>query len=96
MKTFESTCSKLNKILENRPEKQDEFITKINEIIDNEVFRCNGELYWNRELFIDCGTDELCRKMIHTNKVMFVPSDDPVEHPGITLTYKPEFRKTKY
>ena len=53
-------------------------------------------IYWNRELFIDCGTDELCRKMIHTNKVMFVPSDDSVEHPGITLTYKPEFRKTEY
>lgn len=96
MKTFESTCSKLNKILENRPEKQDEFITKINEIIDKEVFECNGDLYWNRELFINCGSDELCRKMIHTNKVMFVPSDDPVEHCGITLTYKPEFRKTEY
>lgn len=96
MKTFESTCSKLNKILENRPEKQDEFITKINEIIDKEVFECNGDLYWNRELFINCGSDELCRKMIHTNKVMFVPSDDPVEHRGITLTYKPEFRKTEY
>ena len=34
MKIFESTCNKLNKILENRPEKQDEFIAKINEIID--------------------------------------------------------------
>ena len=96
MKTFESTCNKLNKILENRPEKQDEFIAKINEIIDKEVFGCNGGLYWKRELFIDCGSDELCRKMIHTNKVMFVPSDDPVEHPGITLSYKPEFRKIEY
>ena len=28
MKIFESTCNKLNKILENRLEKQDEFITK--------------------------------------------------------------------
>ena len=28
MKIFESTCNKLNKILENRPEKQDEFIAK--------------------------------------------------------------------
>ena len=45
MKIFESTCSKLNKILENRPKKQDEFITKINEIIDKEVFGCNGGLY---------------------------------------------------
>lgn len=45
MKAFESTCNKLNKILENRPEKQDEFITKINEIIDKDVFRCNEGLY---------------------------------------------------
>ena len=94
MKTSESTCSKLNKILENRPENREEFIGKINEIIYNEVFQCGGGLYWSRELFIKCGTnDELCRKEIYTNKVMFVPTDDPVEHPGITLAYKPEFSK---
>lgn len=97
MKTFKRTCNKLNKILENRPESRSEFIDTINEIIYNEVFNCKGGLYWNRELFIDCGTDaELCRKMIHTNKVIFVPTNDPIEHPGITLTYKPEFRKEQY
>ena len=64
MKTFKRTCNKLNKILDNRPESQSEFIDTINEIIDNEVFQCGGDLYWNRELFIDCGTDdELCRKI---------------------------------
>lgn len=97
MKTFKRTCNKLNKILNNRPDSQREFINTINEIIYNEVFQCGGGLYWNRELFIDCNADdELCRKMIHTNKVMFVPADDPFEHPGITLAYKPEFRKTEY
>jgi len=97
MKTFESTCNKLNKILENRLENQDEFIAKINEIIYNEVFQCGRSLYWNRELFIDCNADdEICRKMIYTNKVMFIPSNDPIEHPGITLTYKPEFSKEQY
>ena len=97
MKTIESTCKKLNKILENRPESKNEFVSKINEIIYKEVFEYNGGLYWNRELFIDCGADdELCRKMIHTNKVMFVPSDDPIEHPGIMLTYKPEFTKEQF
>lgn len=97
MKTFKRTCNKLNKILDNRTESRSEFIDTINEIIFKEVFECDGDLYWNRELFIDCGTDdELCQKMIHTNKVMFVPTDDPDEHPGITLTYKPEFRKTEY
>ena len=97
MKTFKRTCNKLNKILENRPESKSKFIDTINEIIYKEVFQCNGGLYWGRELFIDCcGSDELCRKMIHTNKVMFCPSDDPFEHPGITLTYKPEFSKEQY
>lgn len=97
MKTFKRTCNKLNKILDNRPESQSEFIDTINEIIYNEVFQSGGSIYWSRELFIDCGGDDvLCRKMIHTNKVMFIPSDDPTEHPGITMTYKPEFRKTKY
>lgn len=97
MKTFKRTCSKLNKILEDRPEDQHEFIDTINEIIYKEVFQCGGRLYWNRELFIDCGADcELCRKMIHTNKVMFIPSDDLFEHPGITLTYKPEFSKEQF
>ena len=96
-KTFESICDKLNKLLENHLENQNEFIDNINEIIHKEVFQCNGNLYWNRELFIDCGADnELCRKMIHTDKVMFVPSDDPVEHPGIMLTYKPNFSKEQF
>ena len=94
MKTSESTCSKLNKILDNRPENREEFINMINDIIEKEVFNNGGDLYWGRELFIDCcGSDELCRKMIHTNKVMFWPSDNPNEHPGITLAYKPEFSK---
>ena len=93
-KTFKRTCNKLNKILDNRLESQSEFINTINKIIYKEVFQCNGDLYWGRELFIDCGADdELCRKMIHINKVTFVPSDDPIEHLGITLTYKPEFSK---
>ena len=93
METFKSTCTELNKILEIR----EEFIGKINEIIYKEVFQKGGSLYWSRELFIDCETsDELCRKMINTNKVMFVPTDDPIEHLGITLTYKPEFSKEQY
>ena len=88
MKTFKRTCNKLNKILENRPENREEFIDKINEIIYNEVFQCGGALYWNRELFIDCNCDtDKCREMIHRKDVMFEPTYDPVEHPGITLCY---------
>ena len=47
MKTFKRTCNKLNKILDNRPQNRKEFIDTINELIYNEVFQCNGGLYWN-------------------------------------------------
>ena len=37
MKAFESTCNKLNKILENRPEKQDESSSKKTGIQKNRI-----------------------------------------------------------
>jgi hypothetical protein len=86
---FQRTCNKLNKILDNRPENQKEFIDIINDIIEKEVFNKGGNLYWGRELFIDSNFDtEECRKKIHRNDVMFKDTRDPVEHPGITLCYK--------
>lgn len=88
---FQRTCNKLNKILDNRPENQKEFIDIINDIIEKEVFNKGGDLYWGRELFIDSNFDtEECRKKIHRNDVMFRDTRDPVEHPGITLCYKSE------
>lgn len=94
MKPFKITCLKLNKILENRPERRDDFIKALNTIIHNEAFNCSGGLYWNRELFIYCRANtDLCRRMIYTYKVMFIPSDDQVEHSGITLIYKPGFNR---
>ena len=91
MKTFIRVCNKLNKILDNRPENKVEFIDKINHIIEEEVFSKGGDLYWERELFIDSNFDtEKCREMIHRSDVMFRDTKDPVEHPGITLCYKNE------
>ena len=88
---FKRVCNKLNKILENRPENKEKFINMINDIFFNEVFNAGGDLYWDRELFINCNCDsEKCRKMIHRNDVMFRDTMDPVEHPGITLCYKTE------
>ena len=85
---FQKTCDKLNEILSDLPE---DYILKINLIIDKEVFYEGGGLYWDRELFIDCyGDDNLCKKLLrtHPEQVMFEPTFDPVEHPGITLKYK--------
>ena len=89
MPKFNRVCTKLNKILDNRPEDRKEFIQKINDIIFTEVFNKGGNLYWDRELFIDCNCDsELCREKIHQTNVMFRDTMDPIEHPGITLCYK--------
>lgn len=88
---FQKVCNKLNNILENRPENREEFIAMINDIIFKQVFDKGGELYWSRELFIDCNCDsEKCRKMINRNDVMFRDTKDPIEHPGIALCYKSE------
>jgi len=87
---YQKVCDKLNEILENKTE---DFIDKLNEIIYNEVYKEGGELYWNRQIYIESNFDEeQCRKKIRSEKVMFEPNEDPEEHPGITMTYKPEFR----
>ena len=94
MNTFIQTCNKLNNILDNRPENRDEFIKAINEIIFNEVYQKHGSLYWDRKLFINCNCDdELCRKEIDSQYVMFRATEDPEEHPGITLTYKDTYNE---
>ena len=81
-------CDELNKVLADNKE---DYVLIINNIIDKKVFQNGGSLYWDRELFIDCGADDnKCRRMIRTNPddVMFRPTFDSIEHPGITLTYK--------
>lgn len=85
---FQKACDALNNILQNKP---DNFVDLINDIIYNKVFRKGGELYWKRELYIDCDCNtEKCREKIHETNVMFKPTLDPVEHPGITFCYKTE------
>lgn len=87
---FQKACNELNKVLSNRTEN---FVSIINDIIYKKVFQKGGNLYWGRELFIDCNADdELCREMLktHPDDVMFVPTFDSDEHPGITFCYKSE------
>lgn len=85
---FQKVCDELNKVLNDKPE---DYVLIINLIIDKKVFNRGGSLYWDRDLFIDCGTDDnKCRRLIRTNPddVMFRPTFDAIEHPGITFTYK--------
>ena len=93
---FTKVCNELNKILDNRPESKIDFIDTINDIIYKKVFQKGGDLYFNRQIWIECNCNEdCCRRLIHTTKVMFKPTLDPVEHPGITMCYKPEYEDSR-
>jgi len=56
----------------------------------NQIYQEGGELYWDRDIFIDCnGADERMRDLVRkSDKVFFEPSDDPGEHPGVVVRYK--------
>ncbi len=79
-------CNQLNKLIF---EKKEGFIDKVNKII-YEIYQKGGAMYWNREVWINNNCDdERCRDLVRkTDKVMFVPSDDEEEHPGVVVTYK--------
>ena len=51
------------------------------------------DIHWDRELYIDCNGDyDKLRDMVaNSDKVMFEPTDDPKEHPGVRITYKPNY-----
>ena len=85
MKRFIKECKKLNKILF---ERKDGFRDELNAVI-NKVYEKGGCLYWDREIYIDCnGDDEKMRALVTGGAdVCFEPSDDPEEHPGVTVNY---------
>ncbi len=85
MKT-KQICNKLNKLIS---EKKESFIDEVNKII-YELYQRGGEMYWDREVWIDNNFDDKkCKDLVrYTDKVMFFPSDDPGEHPGVVIRYK--------
>jgi len=84
-------CNKLNKLIF---EKKEGFIDEVNKII-YDLYQKGGEMYWHRNVFLDNnGNDNRMRDLVRkSDKVMFVPSDDEEEHPGVTIIYKPEYDK---
>ena len=48
------------------------------------------DIHWDRELYIDCNGDydKLRDMVVNSDKVMFEPTDDPKERPGVRITYK--------
>ena len=87
-------CAKLNAHLPCKTQKDIDGLTMmLKENIDEVPER---HIYWSREIFIDAGfKDEQCMNiLIHSDNVIFVPSEDPTEHPGIVVRYKYEIEKT--
>lgn len=80
-------CNKLNKIIS---EKKDGFIDELNKLMYEQVFQKGWQLYWDREIFIDCNGNEKTMKDLvrKSDLVKFEPSDDPTEHPGVVIRYK--------
>lgn len=87
-------CEELNKHLPCRSQDDVDALTKLlQENIDAYPER---RIYWSREIYIDAGfnEDRCLNILIHSDKVLFVPSEDPVEHPGLAVRYKHEVSQT--
>lgn len=86
IKSVNLHCKEMNKIFDRRNEN---FIDELNAVMDK-VFALGGDLYWDRELYIDCNcNNEEAQKLVRTSEnIMFKPNDDPTEHLGIVVCYK--------
>lgn len=86
-------CNKLNKLIPCKTQEDIDKLTSMLEDIlahdDNDLYY--NQLYWDREVYIYCGCNsDSCKEMlIHSDKLMFEPSDDQKYYPGIRVTYKP-------
>lgn len=85
MDKMQKYCDELNEIIKNN---QEDMVAKLNDVM-YKVFQDGGNLYWHRDVFIDCnGNDDRMKKLVTTtDKVHFEPSDDPTEHPGVVVHY---------
>ena len=85
---YKELCDFLNNILSVHKEN---FVNELNDLLyEYKIFE-GDQLYWDHELWIDCNFDDIdARNLVveHPELVMFVPSDDPKEHPGVVVTYK--------
>ncbi len=84
---MKNLCKQMNALI---PIKEIEDVNKLNDLINEARSEVPGfNLYWDRELFIDCnGDDDRIRGVtLHSGKVQFEPNEDPVEHPGVVIRY---------
>ena len=87
-RNYNKTCDRLNKIL---LEDVDNLRDNLNKIIYKEVFQKGGNLYYERELYIvmNCDDESVKKYVLHNPlDVIFKPTEDPIEHPGVTIHLK--------
>jgi len=70
---IQKACKKLNEaILKKEPGFPD-----IVNLTMNQIYREGGELYWDRDIFIDCnGEDEVMRDLVRKSDKVFVYIDE--------------------
>ena len=84
-------CNRLNACIPCKTQKDvDTMSALLQEMVDSPPKTPKPQLYWNREVWIDCGFDsEKCTLLLtKTDKLYFEPSDDIEEHPGVVAKYK--------
>lgn len=95
MVDMQELCNELNKHLPCKSQEDVDALTRLlQEHIDSLPER---HIYWSREIYIDAGFDkDKCMLiMIHSDNVVFMPSEEPVEHPGVVVRYKHEIDQTQ-
>ena len=78
-------CNIMNTVIKEDGKHRTELL---NEVMKR-VYADGGCLYWHRDVFISCGGDDKKMKDLvkYSDNVHFEPSDDPQEHPGVTVHY---------
>ena len=79
-------CNKVNILLENNNPKD---IVGIIDEMENNIQ--DADLYWSRSVYITCKCNSLfCWETLleHPEWFKCVTSDDPDEHPGLTIKFK--------
>ena len=82
-------CRRLNDLIPCEDQKEiDEMSKLLEDVFDHNREPYKFQMYWDREVFIRCGSTEKAENaLIFSGKLHFEPSDDPWEHPGITVHF---------
>ena len=88
-------CDKLNSMLPIKDgtsplddmQKLNDIINELNERVKPEI---EYRMMFHRDIYINNGfsSENAYLEILYSGKVEYVPSDDPIEHPGVVAVYK--------